>query len=97
LVAGIVSGAGDLAAGAILGNLPGKEDAPPIALSGRVWARCDASSGAIKPGDLLTTSDMPGHAMKASDRERAFGTVIGKAMTGLKEGRGLVLVLVNLQ
>ena len=51
----------------------------------------------IQPGDMLTTSGTPGHAMKAIDRERAFGAVIGKAMTGLSEGKGLVLVLVNLQ
>ncbi len=97
-VAGVVSGAGGLAAGAVLGNLPGHEDAPPIALSGRVWVRCDASNGAIQPGDLLTTSDTPGHAMKVTDYPRAQGAIIGKAMTALAEGeRGLVLVLVSLQ
>lgn len=96
-VAGVVSGANDFPAGAILGNLPGNEDAPPIALSGRVWTWCDASEGSISPGDLLTTSLTPGHAMKSVDRERSHGAVIGKAMTSLKSGRGLVLVLVNLQ
>ncbi len=97
-VAGVVSGAGDLPVGAILGHLPGHEDAPAIALSGRVWVRCDASSAAIAPGDLLTTSATPGHAMKSADRERSHGAVLGKAMTSLARGeRGLVLVLVNLQ
>lgn len=96
-VAGVVSGANDFPAGAILGNLPGHDDAPPIALSGRVWTWCDASEAAIAPGDLLTTSDTPGHAMKAADRDQAHGAVIGKAMSSLKSGRGLVLVLVNLQ
>ncbi len=97
-VAGVVSGAGDIPMGAVLGNLPGHENAPAIALSGRVWARCDASRAAIAPGDLLTTSDIPGHAMKAVDRERSHGAVLGKAMTALNVGdRGLVLVLVNLQ
>lgn len=97
-VAGVVSGAGDLKAGAILGNLPGAENAPPLALSGRVWVHCDAGDLAIEPGDLLTTADTPGHAMKAADRDRSHGAVIGKAMTALKpRERGLVLVLVNLQ
>jgi hypothetical protein len=97
-VAGVVSGAGDLAAGAVLGHLPGYEDAPPIALSGRVWVLCDASAAPIAPGDLLTTADRAGHAMKALDRERAQGTVLGKAMTKLDLGNtGLVLVLVTLQ
>jgi len=96
-VAGVVSGANNFAAGAVLGNLPGHEDAPAIALSGRVYVWCDAASGVIEPGDLLTTSDTPGHAMKATDRDRSHGTVIGKAMERLESGRGLVLVLVNLQ
>lgn len=96
-VAGVVSGANDFAVGAVLGNLPGSEDAPPIALSGRVYVWCDASSGPIQPGDLLTTSGTPGHAMKAVDRDRSHGAVIGKAMGSLESGRGMVLVLVNLQ
>ncbi len=96
-VAGVVSGANDFAAGAVLGNLPGCENAPPVALSGRVYVRCDASIASIQPGDLLTTSDTQGHAMKAVDSARAQGAVLGKAMTALKKGKGLVLVLVSLQ
>lgn len=98
LVAGVVSGAKGLPAGAILGNLEGVQDGPPIALTGRVWVRCDATTGAIRPGDLLTTSGTPGHAMRVADRGRATGAVLGKAMTGLGESeRGMVLVLVGLQ
>jgi hypothetical protein len=97
-VAGIVSGANDFPAGAVLGNLPGHEDAPPIALSGRVYVLCDATMHAIEPGDLLTTADAPGHAMKVTDYPRAQGAIIGKAMSALADGeKGLVLVLVNLQ
>ncbi len=96
-VAGVVSGANDFPAGAILGHLPGNEEAPPIALSGRVWTWCDATQHAIGLGDLLTTSATPGHAMHAGDRDRSHGAIIGKAMTTLKSGKGLVLVLVNLQ
>lgn len=97
-VAGVISGAGDIPIGAILGNLPGSDDAPAIALSGRVWVMCDADSGAIQIGDLLTTSETPGCAMRVADRLRAQGAIIGKAMTALERGEtGLVLVLVNLQ
>ena len=96
-VAGVVSGANGLYAGAVLGNQPGHDAVVPVALSGRVWVYCDASKHGIQPGDLLTTSDVPGHAMKVSDHARAQGAVIGKAMTRLAEGRGLVLVLVTLQ
>jgi hypothetical protein len=96
-VAGVVSGAGDLAPGAVLGHLPGQEEALPIALTGRVWVHCDADVAPIQPGDLLTTAATPGHAARVLDYERAQGAVIGKAMTPLAEGRGLVLVLVSLQ
>jgi hypothetical protein len=57
----------------------------------------DAESGAIAVGDLLTTSDTPGHAMKAQDPERAFGAVIGKALAPLRDGRDLIPILVALQ
>ena len=57
----------------------------------------DASAGPIKPGDLLTTSDIPGHAKKVTNQARAQGAVIGKAMSPLGEGDGMVLVLVTLQ
>jgi len=97
-VAGVVAGANGLSKGIILGNLEGSEDHTPIAMSGRVWVHADATHEAIEPGDLLATSDLPGHAMKASDPSRAHGTVIGKAMTRLEKGKtGMVLVLVNLQ
>jgi hypothetical protein len=46
---------------------------------------------------LLTTSDTPGHGMKATDSSHASGAIIGKAMTSLARGKGLVLVLVSLQ
>lgn len=72
-------------------------DQHPVALTGRVWCWCDATHGAIEPGDRLTTSDTPGHAMKVSDDSRAGGAVLGKAMTQLEDGKGLVLVLVQPQ
>jgi hypothetical protein len=97
-VAGIISGAGGVKPGMIMsqeGTLAHGQH--PVALSGRVYCWVDASNGPIKPGDLLTTSSTPGHAMKAVDAAKAQGAIIGKAMTGLKEGKGLVLVLVTLQ
>jgi hypothetical protein len=35
--------------------------------------------------------------MRAADIDRRAGAVLGKAMTSLEAGRGLVLVLVSLQ
>jgi hypothetical protein len=96
-VAGIVSGAGGVNPGIMLTQKDAFVGGQNIAISGRVYCLVDASFGSITPGDLLTTSPNPGHAMKAADRERSYGAVIGKAMTGLDNGQGLVLVLVNLQ
>lgn len=98
-IAGAVSGANGLSPGMVM-SADDHEHARgehPIAMTGRVWVWCDASFGAITPGDRLTTSTTPGHAMRATDAARADGAVVGKAMTELKEGTGLVLVLVNLQ
>ena len=53
--------------------------------------------GPIAPGDLLTTSDTPGHAMKVTDYAKARGAVLGKAIAALKQGKELVLVVVSLQ
>jgi hypothetical protein len=97
-VAGIISGAGNVATGMLMGQSGTDADgATPVALTGRVYCLVDASYGAIEPGDLLTTSQTPGHAMKVHDHSRAPGATLGKAMGGLGEGRGMVLVLVNLQ
>lgn len=97
-VAGIISGAGGVKTGMMMGQKGTEADGQhPVALTGRVYCWCDASTGAIKPGDLLTTSNVPGHAMKVKDHNRANGAIIGKAMSSLDEGKGLVLVLVSLQ
>ncbi|HKQ74636.1 MAG TPA: hypothetical protein VJ810_13175 [Blastocatellia bacterium] len=97
-VAGIISGAGGIKPGMMMSQEGTMADGKyPVALSGRVYCWVDASQGAVEPGDLLTTSATPGHAMKVVDSAKAQGAVIGKAMTGLKEGKGLVLVLVTLQ
>jgi hypothetical protein len=97
-IAGIISGANGIQTGMTMGQQGSPVDgAYPVALTGRVFCWADASYGSIQPGDMLTASDTEGHAMKAINRERSFGAVIGKAMTPLKQGRGLVLVLVSLQ
>ena len=96
-VAGVVSGAGGINPGLTLTQEGVLEGGQNVALSGRVYALATAANGPIKPGDLLTTSDIPGHAMRATDFVRWQGAVIGKAMSGLEKGEGLVLVLINLQ
>jgi hypothetical protein len=97
-VAGIVSGANGLTPGLMMAQQDGTAaGALPVALTGRVYGWADASNGPIQPGDLLTTSDRPGHAMRVTDSTRAHGAILGKAMTALDAGQGLVLVLVTLQ
>ena len=96
-VAGVISGAGGINPGLTLTQEGVLEGGQNVALSGRVYALATDANGAIEPGDLLTTSDIPGHAMKATDFMLSQGAVIGKAMSALAEGEGLVLVLVNLQ
>jgi hypothetical protein len=96
-VAGVLSGANGINPGIQMQQQALVEGGKNVALTGRVYALADAANGAISPGDLLTTSATPGHAMKVSDHARASGAILGKAMSGLKEGRGMVLVLVTLQ
>jgi len=66
----------------------------PLALSGIVPCKVTAANGAIQPGDLLTTSEVAGHAMKAV--EIRPGTIVGKALEGLESGTGLIQVLATL-
>ena len=98
MVAGIISGAGGVKPGMLMGQKGSEADGTnPVALTGRVYCRADASKGKISPGDLLTTSETAGHAMKVTNYARAQGAILGKAMSSLESGRGLVLVLVTLQ
>jgi hypothetical protein len=96
-VAGVVSGANGIKPGISLYQEGAMEGGENVALSGRVYVQADAATGAIHPGDLLTTSGTPGHAMKVGDHAKAQGAILGKAMSSLKEGKGMVLVLVTLQ
>jgi hypothetical protein len=72
---GIISSNPSLIMGA---NEDGGTKSAMVALAGRVPVRVSAENGVIKPGDLLTSSSMPGVAMKAT---RA-GEIIGQALTG---------------
>ncbi len=96
-VAGVISGAGSYKPGIILGKHEPSAKRQPVGLLGKVYCKVDAQSSPIEIGDLLTTSSTPGHAMKASDQVKAFGAVIGKALRPLKEGLGLIPILIALQ
>jgi len=98
-VAGVITGANGVRPGLVLSQRDAALDGEhAVAMTGRVWCYADATYGAIAPGDRLTSSPTPGHAMRVSDESLAPGTVIGKAITPLPQGKqGMVLVLVNLQ
>jgi len=96
-VAGVVSGAGGINPGMTLNQSGMLEGDISVAIAGRVYVKAEALSAPIKAGDLLTSSAITGTAMKATDRTLVQGAIIGKAMTGLDTGQGLVLVLVSLQ
>jgi hypothetical protein len=97
LVAGIYSTKPGL-----LGTTRGvDESAPqnevPLAVVGIVPCKVTTENGPIAAGDLLVASSMPGHAMKGTDRARMLGAVVGKALEALREGTGVIQVLVTLQ
>ncbi len=96
-VAGVISGAGNYKPGIVLDKQPAQGNRSPVALLGKVYCKVDASYAPVEVGDLLTTAPTPGHAMKAIDPLKAFGAVIGKAMRPLREGQGLVPILIALQ
>ena len=94
-VAGIAAGANGLGSGVRLGGDRFDQD---VALAGRVYCNVDAIQVGVEPGDMLTTSSTPGHAMKSTDYARAHGAILGKAMQRLEKGqKGQILVLVTLQ
>jgi len=101
-VAGVLSGAGGFRPGITLdkqgpGGRPSTGERRPIALLGKVYCKVDASYSPIGLGDLLTTSPTPGHAMRAVDPAKAFGSVLGKALRPWQEGHGMIPILVALQ
>ena len=91
-VAGIVSTEPGVSLGT---EEDGNDGESLIAVAGRVPCKVDATYASIEAGDLLTTSDTPGHAMKATNP--AIGTILGKALEPLDSGAGVIEVLVTLQ
>jgi hypothetical protein len=75
----------------------------PLALTGRVPCKVTDENGPIRRGDLLSSSSLPGYAMKAKpilvSGEVIYpaGTIIGKSMDDLESGQGLVDIFVCLR
>ena len=96
-VAGVVSDK----PGILLGEAAA--DRVKVAQSGRVKVKVDASYGSVAAGDLLVTSSTPGYAMRSTPVDMGGtmihrpGTLLGKALEPLREGKGEILVLLTLQ
>ena len=96
-IAGVVSSR----PGILLGEA-GK-DKVKVAHSGRVKVKADAQYGPIQAGDLLVASATSGYVMRSTPVDvngismHRPGTIIGKALEPLKEGKGEILTLLTLQ
>jgi len=94
-VVGVVSGAGSYQPGMRIGSRSDGSSDLPIATGGQVFVRVSGEGGPIQPGDLLVASSASGVAMRARDRERAFGAVVGKALDAFdgSDDEGLIRML----
>jgi hypothetical protein len=96
-VAGVVSPKPGITLG-----MPG-DDKVVVAHSGRVRVKASVENGPIAIGDLLVSSSTPGHAMRSTPVDvggvtlHRPGTVLGKALEPLADGKGDILVLLMLQ
>jgi hypothetical protein len=96
-VIGVVAGAGNYKPGIVMDQKDNNANRVPVSVLGKVSCKADARTTAIEIGDLLTTSTISGHAMKAEDPFRAMGSIIGKALTPLRNKTGYVDMLVMQQ
>jgi hypothetical protein len=75
----------------------------PVTLVGVAPVKATTENGLIQPGDLLTSSSIPGHAMKAKPvvingvEIYPTGAILGKALEPLESGTGVIQVLVMLR
>lgn len=96
-----IAGAVSAMPGLVLGDKGDNKEM--VAQGGRVRIKVDASYGAIKIGDILVTSDTPGHAMisrpvRVGDIEmHRPGTILGRALEAWSDGKGMILVLLGSQ
>ncbi len=74
-------------------NINESDNPQPVALNGRVPVKVSPASDDINPGDLITTSNDPGKAMKAN----GAGFIVGKALESWSaaSGKKTVMVYVN--
>lgn len=96
-VAGVVSGANDYRPGITLNAASAEPNRVTVTLTGTVYCLVSNLNGPVRAGDLLTSSPVAGHAMRADDAAASRGAILGKALEDLRGERGLVLILASLQ
>ncbi len=68
----------------------------PVSLAGKALCKVDARERPVKPGDLIVTSGTPGCGMSGTiDSFNKIGSVIAKALDGLKEGIDVIPVFLT--
>ncbi len=69
-----------------------------VTLGAYAYCKVDADIAPITAGDLLTTSDTPGHAQRYDpELSSATGCIIGKALASLEKGKGKIPILISHQ
>ena len=75
-------------------------NAIPVSLAGRILVKVSNINGQINPGDLLTSSNIPGVAMKATEPGRVIGMALESSekcnREELERGECKILMFVNL-
>jgi hypothetical protein len=79
--------------GLVIGEADGEGKPVIVGLAGRVPVKVSTKNGEIKTGDYITTSDIAGVGMRATDA----GQVVGKALTGLsgENVQGEIIVFIQ--
>ena len=73
-------------------------DGVPMGVIGVIPTKVCMEGGAIKRGDMIVTSSIPGVAMKADIDKVKPGQVIGKALQGYNgNGVGKINILVSIK
>ena len=80
-------------AGLLSGDASGPK-AVCVALFGTADCCVEADSGPVEVGDLLTPSNVTGHARRVDPADVQPGALLGKALAPLKSGRGVIPIVV---
>ncbi len=77
------------------GSFEREEGQRQVGMMGHILVKVSIENGPIRPGDSLTTSSLPGYAMKATRPVYVVGRAI-KSFDGRQGRTGMIEVLVNL-